>query len=137
MRCCSGVSSPDVELYSYLNPNTMAAELQGSEESKMVERSLNSWTLHHLWGFGGQIELVFEMYSFSPAHPLTLGQEITSVLTTVSVGMVKALRQPSLSSHNHNQHQLLYVKLWPPGTISGSSSSSSCAGTLINRLSHV
>lgn len=45
------------------NPNTMIAEFQGSEEPKVriwlekLERSLNVWTLHHLWGFGGQMEL--------------------------------------------------------------------------------
>lgn len=44
---------------------------------------------------------------------LTLGQQVTGVLTTGSVGTVKAPRQPSHSSHN--QHQLLYVKLWPSG----------------------
>lgn len=74
------------------------------------------------------------MHWLSPSHPLTLGQQITGVPTTGSVGTVKAPRQPPHSSRITINISSFMSNCGPWDEWSGSYL---VQGTLITRLSHV
>lgn len=101
---CSSVSSSHVDLP---NPNTMTAEFQGVRGAKGSELALEIGEIFKyldvasslgFWKTKTSLNLYLKIHWLSPAHPLTLGQQITGVLTTGSVGTDKEPRQPSHSS---------------------------------------